>query len=118
MQTKEIIERYYDGIAQKKGWESLISEEIAFSGAGPKTTGKSAYIEGTSRFLRAVKTSKVVTLIIEGDKACAVVRYELVSPKGKEISSEVAEILSVQDGKINSSSIFFDTAGFKEFMAQ
>ena len=118
MQTKEIIERYYDGIAQKKGWESEISEGIAFSGAGPKTTGKAAYIEGTSRFLRAVKTSKVVILIIEGNKACAVVRYELVSPKGKEMSSEVAEILSVGDGKINSSSIFFDTAGFKEFMAQ
>ena len=118
MQTKEIIESYYDGIAQKKGWESVISEEIIFSGAGPKTVGKTAYIEGTSRFLRAVKSSKVVTLIIEGDKACAVVRYELVSPKGKEMSSEVAEILSVRDGKIDSSSIFFDTAGFKEFMAQ
>jgi len=118
MQTKEIIESYYDGIAQKKGWESVISEEIIFSGAGPKTVGKTAYIEGTTRFLKAVKTSKIITLILEGNKACAVIRYELVSPKGKEMSSEVAEILSVRDGKIDSSSIFFDTAGFKEFMAQ
>jgi ketosteroid isomerase-like protein len=34
------------------------------------------------------------------------------------MSSDVAEILSVRDDKIDSSSIFFDTAGFKEFMAQ
>jgi ketosteroid isomerase-like protein len=118
MQTKEIIEKYYDGIAQKKGWESGISEEIVFSGAGPKTKGKTAYIEGTGRFLRAVKASNVVTMIVEGNKACAVIRYELVSPKGKEMSSEVAEILSVKNGKIDSSSIFFDTVAFRDFMAQ
>jgi ketosteroid isomerase-like protein len=118
VQTKEIIQSYYDGIAQKKGWESVISDEIAFSGAGPKTKGKTAYIEGTGKFLRAVKSSKVVTMIIEGDKACTIVRYELVSPKGNNMSSDVAEILSVKNGKIDSSTIFFDTAAFKDFMAQ
>ena len=40
MQTKEIVEKYYDGIAQKKGWESVISDEISFSEPDQRPPGK------------------------------------------------------------------------------
>jgi ketosteroid isomerase-like protein len=118
MQTKEIVESYYDGVAQKRWWESIISEEIAFTGPGINSKGKNAYVEATARFLRAVKISKVIQMIIEGDNVCAIVRYDLESPKGNRMSSDVAEILSVRNGKIDSSTIFFDTIAFKEFTAK
>jgi hypothetical protein len=32
MNTKELFETYYDGLAQKKGWESVISDDFKFVG--------------------------------------------------------------------------------------
>ena len=117
--TLETIKGYYDSIRRKSGWQAFVSEDIEFGGTGVKTTkGKDAFIEGNNQFLRAVKTSQVKEMIVEGEKACVIMHYELLSHKGNRASSDVAEILAVKDGKINSSTIFFDTEAFNSFMAQ
>ena len=119
MQTKEIVQSYFDGIAQKNGWERFISDEMIFIGPRMgRTTGKDAYIEATARFLRVVDSSKVSQMIIEGDNASVIARYELLSPIGNRLSADIAEIMTVRNGKIASSAIFFDTAGFQDFMAE
>jgi ketosteroid isomerase-like protein len=58
---------------------------------------------------------KLKELIVEGDKACALVDYAIVSPSGQSGSCFVAEFLSTKDGQISSSTIFFDTAAFRTF---
>ncbi len=119
MGSREIVQGYFDGIARKKGWEDFISDEMVFFGPNMgRRTGKEEYVTATVRFLRAVDSSKVSQMIIEGDNACAVVRYELLSPKGNRLSADIAEILSVSNGKIASSTLFFDTAAFNDFMAK
>ncbi len=50
--------------------------------------------------------------------ACVVVQYDLTSRKGNRTSSDIVEILTVKDQKIESSTIFFDTAAFAKFMSQ
>jgi ketosteroid isomerase-like protein len=65
-----------------------------------------------------VKASQVKEMIVEGEKACVIVHYELLSPKGNHASSDVAEILRVKNGKIESSTIYFDTVAFNNFMAK
>jgi ketosteroid isomerase-like protein len=117
--TLETIKGYYDDIQRKSGWQAFVSDDIEFSGTGVKaTSGKQAFVESNDQFLRAVKTSQVKEMIVEGEKACVIVHYELQSPKGNRASSDVAEILVVKDGKINSSTIYFDTVAFNNFMAQ
>jgi ketosteroid isomerase-like protein len=117
--TQETIKGYYDGIKQKSGWQAFVSDDIAFDGTGVKATkGKEAFVEGNSQFLRAVTASHVKEMIVEGEIACVIVHYDLMSPKGNKTSSDVAEILAVKDGKIVSSTIYFDTAAFNNFMAQ
>ena len=117
--TRETITRYYEGIKQKDGWQAFVSDHITFDGTGVKSTkGKDAYVESTSQFLRVVKTSQVKEMIVEGERACVLMHYELMSPKGNNASSDVAEILLEKDGKIDSSTIYFDTAAFNNFMAQ
>ncbi len=117
--TQETLKAYYDGIKQKNGWQSFVSDDIAFDGTGVKATkGKDAYIAGTSRFLQAVKTSQVKERIVEGDRACVLMHYDLMSPKGNSASSDVAEILTVRDGKIVSATIYFDTVAFNNFLTQ
>ncbi len=117
MTTKETVQRYYDGVAQREGWQSVISDSMAFASPNQNTKGKDAYVQGTARFLQNVRGSKVKELIIEGEKAYALVDYEMVSPRGETRSFPVAEILSVKDEKINSSTILFDTTAFRAFMA-
>jgi hypothetical protein len=56
MTTKELLDKYYEGFAQKTGWESVISDDFKFVGedmVNPNTTvGKAAYIEVIKRFSR------------------------------------------------------------------
>src|SRR5260221_1990009 len=103
MTTANIIQRYFDGLNQKRGWESLISDEMTFVGPGTQTKGKADYVEATNRFLQVVKSVQMSKTIIDGNDACVVSHYELVSPKGNTASTDVAEIFFVRDEKIESS---------------
>src|ERR1035437_2482104 len=116
--TKEIIQQYFDAINQKGDWQSLISDDIDFTGPGQITHTKEEYVKATGRFLQFVKSLKINEFIVEDNKACITVEYNLQSPKGNTSSCEVAEVLMIKDDKINSSCIFFDTAAFKSFTAQ
>src|ERR1700730_13331742 len=99
MSTKEIVENYYGRVQRNDGWQALISDDIKFVSPGTNTSGKAPYIEATSRFLGIVKDVKVKDLIIEGDKACALVDNAIVSPNGDRGSCFVAEFLSMKEGK-------------------
>lgn len=118
MTTKEILEAYYNGFAQKRGWETVISDDFKFVG-GDMTkrdpiVGKQAYVEIIKRFSRLFQNMRVNEIIIEGDKACVIGNYDYVFPNGKIINGDVAEIWKVKDGKLASLTIFFDTLTFQE----
>jgi ketosteroid isomerase-like protein len=117
MTTKETIQRYFDGINQKTGWESLIADNMAFVGAITKTSDKSGYVQATNGFLQVVQSVQITRLIAEGSHAAVIAHYNLISPKGNTSASDIAEIFEVENGKIISSRIFFDTVAFREFMA-
>lgn len=118
MKTKELLENYYKGLAQKNGWDSVLSDNFSFVGGDmTKTTpieGKQAYIEVIKRFFQLFKTMRVKEMIIQSDKACVIGNYDYVFPNGKSINGDVAEIWKVKDGKLSSLTIFFDTLTFKE----
>ena len=101
--TTDVIRSYFDRLKQKKEWESLVADDIDFyqlTTPNKHTTGKVAYIEATKRFYSTIVSVEVRDLIIEGEKACALTRYELQPPKGSPFSSDVAEIFTVRNGKI------------------
>ena len=118
MNTKELLETYYKGLAQKNGWDSVLSDNFSFVGGDmTKTTpivGKQAYIEVIKRFSQLFKTMRVKEMITQDDKACVIGNYDYVFPNGKSINGDVAEIWKVKDGKLSSLTIFFDTLTFKE----
>ena len=55
---------------------------------------------------------EVRDLMVEGDKACALTRYDLQPPRGPAFKSDVAEVFAVRDGKITSFDIYFDSSPF------
>lgn len=114
--TKQLLETYYAGFAQKEGWESVISDDFKFVGGDmtktAPTVGKAAYIEVIKRFSRAFETMHVKELIVAGENACVVGNYDFIFPNGTRVNGNVAEVWTAKDGKLDSLTIFFDTLTF------
>ncbi|CAL1517031.1 nuclear transport factor 2 family protein [Chitinophaga sp. MM2321] len=114
--TRQLLETYYSGFAQKEGWEPVISDDFKFIGGDmtktAPTVGKAAYIEVIKRFSRVFQTMRVKEMIIEGENACVIGNYDYKFPNGVSINGNVAEIWKAKNGKLDSLSIFFDTATF------
>jgi ketosteroid isomerase-like protein len=116
--AKEVLANYYDDLAQKReGWQSLLSGEVVFTGPGKTHRGQDAFINTLNNFMRRVKTMNVKQVIGGDEHAAAIVNYDLISPQGTMFNIDVAEIWKVENGKLDSLAIFFDTAAFTRSMA-
>jgi ketosteroid isomerase-like protein len=115
MSTRETLQNYFTALKQKREWQSFLAESMTFASlVNPvkQVTGKAAYIESTRRFFSMIVAVDVRDMIVEGEKACALTRYQLQPPKGARFNSDVAEVFTVRGGKIDSLAIYFDTAPF------
>ena len=115
MTTKDTIQSYFESLRNKSGWEAVLADDISFTSfATPikHVTGKGAYLEATKRFFSMVKALDVNSILVDGERACALTRYELQAPGGSAFDSHVAEVFEVRDGKITSLEIYFDSAPF------
>jgi ketosteroid isomerase-like protein len=115
MTTVGTIQGYFDSLKQKKEWQSFLADDIVFTSyTSPvrKVIGKNAYIEATKRFYSSIVSMEIRDMMIQGEKAWALTRYELKHPAGNNFSSDVAEIFTVKNGKIVSFEIYFDSAPF------
>lgn len=118
MTTKELLETYYNGFAQKRDWESVISDDFKnIGGDMTKTTpliGKGAYIKVIERFSKSFQKMRVKEMIIEEDHACVIGNYDFIFPNGFAINGDVAEVWTAKNGKLDSLRIFFDTLTFNK----
>ena len=115
MTTKATIEGYFSSLKQKKDWSSFLADDVVFTSfTSPvkQVTGKGAYLESTKRFYGGIVTFEVRDLLIDGDRVCALTRYQLQRPQLPAFESHVAEVFRVRDGKIVSFDIYFDSAPF------
>lgn len=117
MTAKELLKNYYEGLSRKSGWEQLLSENFLFTGTVAKET-RSRDVYVNNGFFKLVQGLKVKEMVVEGESAIALVNYDLVSPKGKTLSCDVAEFWKVKNGELDSVAIYFDTTAFSNFMAQ
>jgi ketosteroid isomerase-like protein len=114
--TRELVDKYHEGISTKSDWGYLLSDDFLLTGTiVTESRGRDAY--ANNNFFKLVKSLKVEKLLIEGENAAAIVNYDLVSPKGKSFSSTVAEFWNVKNGKLDSVAIYFDTTDFQKSMS-
>jgi ketosteroid isomerase-like protein len=115
MDTTETVRRYLDAVRAANGWESLLADDAkftSFTSPVKEASGKNAFVEATKRFYSKTTSLEVRELIVDGNRACALTRYEVAGATGGKFASDVAEIFTVRNGKINSLSIYFDTAPY------
>ena len=114
--TRETVQRYFDHLAAHEGWEGLLAPDLVFTSyTSPikQVNGRDAFLTSTSRFYSTIASVQVRDLLVDGERACALTRYELQPPNGgPRFASDVAEVFSVRNGKIDSFSIYFDTAPY------
>jgi ketosteroid isomerase-like protein len=117
MTTKELLDTYYKGFAEKKGWETVISDDFKFVGGDMIKTepvvGKQAYIDIIRRFSQLFQNMRPKEMIIDGDRACVIENYDYVFQNGQAINGDVASVWKVKDNKLNELRIFFDTLTFQ-----
>ena len=114
--TKELLETYYKGFAEKSNWESVIADDFRYTG-GDMTkqepiVGKQAYMEVIKRFSQVFTSMRVKEMIVQGDNACVIGNYDFRFPGGQEMNGNVAELWTAKNGKLQSLTIYFDTLTF------
>jgi len=115
MTTRETVQKYLDGVAQRSGWQDLLADSVTFTSCTSpvkQLAGKRAYVEATGRFYSMVASLLARDLFVDGERACGLTHYVLRTPGGASFTSEVAEIFTVRDGRIHALEIYFDTAPY------
>ena len=57
MTTKDTIQRYFDSLQAKNGWETFLADDMTFTSFGSplkQVTVKGAYLEATKRFFSMI----------------------------------------------------------------
>lgn len=120
MNTKELLDTYYKGLAKKQGWEATIADDFKFIGGDMTKTepivGKPAYIEIIKRFGALFTDMRPKEIFLSGEGAFVLANYDYVFPNGKSLNANVAELWHVKNGKLDALTIFFDTEGFQKFL--
>jgi len=116
MTTRATIEHYFDRLANRGDWEASFADDMTFtSHTSPvkEVQTKAAYLSATKRFYSTIGTVEVRQLLVDGDRAVALTRYEIRPPNGSPpFSSDVAEVFRVKGDAIASLDIYFDSAPF------
>ncbi len=120
--TRQLLEIYYKGFADKANWESVIADDFEYTGGDMNNTqpvvGKQAYIEIIKRFSQRFEAMRVKQMIVEGDKASVIGNYDFQFPNGHKINGNVAEFWTVKNGKLKSLTLYFDTLTFTTNLKQ
>lgn len=115
MKTSDTIHGYFDSLKKKGAWADFLAEDLQFTSFTTPikhVTGKRAYLEATKRFFSMISAVDIKSVLVDGDRACVLTRYELRPPAGPGFESHVAEAFEVRGGKITALDIYFDSAPF------
>ncbi len=114
--TKQAVERYFTDLATKQEWQASLADDMSFvsyTSPNREVRGKQQFLQAASRFYSMIRAVDVRELMVSGDRAVALTRYQLQPPNGgPQFSSDVAEVFTVRDGRISSLGIYFDTAPY------
>ena len=115
MNTRDTVQAYFNSLREKGDWKTFLGDAMVFTSFGTpfkQLTGRDAYVESTKRFYSMIQALEIRDILVDGEKACALTKYDLRPPGGPLFDSNVAEGFEVRDGKITSLRIYFDSAPF------
>lgn len=119
MQTKEVVEAYFNDInsGNWEHWLTLFSEESIFDDAvSGRLQGLKAMQECADGMVREFDsfTNTIEEIVTEGEKCMVVCTIRAKTKSGKELESPGANFYHIIDGKIRYMSSYHDPKPFYE----
>ena len=112
MMTRDVVQTYFDQLKNGEPWSQHFADDVtftSFTNPARSVTGKQPFLQAAQGFYGMIAGMEVRELMVDGDHACALTRYQLRPPNGSPVfSSDVAEIFTVKGEKIASFGIYFD----------
>jgi limonene-1,2-epoxide hydrolase len=97
-------------------WMKLISDNISFTGPVAKVSGKEKFIELNNGFFPMVRGYELFNSFESGNFVCLEGKYKVTTPRKTEIEFKMAEVYTVEKGKIEKIRVYYDAEEFrKEF---
>ena len=116
MTTRETMDRFFDALARRSGWETFLADDVNFTSyTSPvkRVLGRVGTLQAVSRFYSIAERMELRQLLVDGDRACALTHYHVRPPSGASaFESDVAELFTVRDDRITEFAIYFDTAPY------
>lgn len=115
MNPRQTVEAYFEALEDQSSWPDHFTEDMTFTSHGTpakEVQGQDAFVASTRGFYGMIRGLEVRALLVDGRRACALTRYRLQPPTGAPFDSEVAEVFTVADGRIDSLAIYFDSAPY------
>jgi ketosteroid isomerase-like protein len=116
MDTKALIDGYYQGLHTGGGWEDLLAPDFRFIGGDmtkpEPVVGREAYVAIIGRFSRLFTAVRVDRLFVSGNQAAVLATYDYSFPSGTRLPGSVAEFWTIDNGQLKELTIFFDSQSF------
>lgn len=114
--SKEITTAFYQAMFKNQGWEDFLAAKATYLGPlASLIEGKEAVVDVTQQFLKNKHTGEVKNIIAEGNEACVLTHYQLGHPAMALLEVDACEIIKIEDGKVLSMEVYFDSLKVSEF---
>jgi ketosteroid isomerase-like protein len=111
--AQQVVERYYEAFDRKDSrWKDLVARDVRFEGPLQKAAGSDEFNAITEMFLQFHKATRVVARFENGSQVCSILEFDLSTPSGGELSCVVAELATVEDGRLSDVKIVYDPRAF------
>jgi hypothetical protein len=114
-QTRKTVEAYFNAWTSKRVAEAyaLLADDLEFNGPNARFHSAIEFKPGLEGFAALTKWTKVIELLVEGDRAALLYDCELPAPVGV---LRIASFFRVEHGKIRSYDTWFDAESFRRLM--
>ncbi|MDH5544420.1 MAG: nuclear transport factor 2 family protein [Gammaproteobacteria bacterium] len=93
-------------------WQSLVSDDVVFTGPVEQVRGKDDFIKLNLDFFKMVVAYDLHHQAAGENTVATEGTIKIKSPKGNELAFDLAEFYNIKDGKIQSVSIYYDPREF------
>jgi len=113
--TRETLDRYFTALHAGEGWQDLLADGMVFTSFTTpvrQVVGRDSFVTATRGFYSMIRSFELRDLMVDGNRACALTRYELRPPSGPAFVSDVAEVFEVTGNSIARFDIYFDSSPY------
>jgi predicted SnoaL-like aldol condensation-catalyzing enzyme len=113
--VEDFLTRFTSGDVD--GAAELLDDEFTFHGPMVQSDDKADFLEATAPLVPMLQGHEMHRIWADGDEVCAIYDLKVATPAGAGAVT-VAEWSVVNDGRLASQRIVFDTAAFAALMPQ